>query len=157
MYSLSEDNNNANNGQESSRLESEGLTSSEGNEYSYDGDEADYNRVEDEHHGDLAQVGDKVGKMGIYVEHPSLSIDWSAYADHGNKRLIERGISQSVADAICANGKVLSQNNGAKYVFITKEGVVITAANGKIITAWGKDSFDTEMLAIIEMLFGKKE
>ena len=35
MYSLSEDNNNANNGQESSRLESEVLTSSEGNEYSY--------------------------------------------------------------------------------------------------------------------------
>lgn len=93
--------------------------------------------------------------MGTYVEEPDIKIDWSKYAEHGFSRLEQRGMTQSMADDIIANGKVLFQNGGSKYAYISKEGVVVVSKDGKLITAWGKDNFDTAMSEIIGKLFGK--
>ena len=54
------------------------------------------------------------------------------------------------------NGKVLSQNNGNKFAYITQEGVAIVSKEGKLITAWSSADFDSSMLEIIRKLFGEQ-
>lgn len=81
-----------------------------------------------------AEYGDGFGKMGTYVPNPNI-VDWSKYSVHGTERLKERGISKEIVDNIVKNGKALSQNEGNKYVYITREGVAIVSKDGKLITA----------------------
>ena len=56
---------------------------------------------------------------------------------------------------IVENGKVLSQNNGNKFAYITQEGVAIVRKEGKLITAWSSTDFDSSMSEIISKLFGE--
>ena len=67
----------------------------------------------------------------------------------------QRGLSKQQVEDFIKDGKVLSQNNGEKFAFITEEGVAILNKQGKLVTAWGKNDFDKEMIDIIEKLFGK--
>ena len=53
------------------------------------------------------------------------------------------------------NGKVLLQNNGNKFAYITQDGVVIVSKEGKLITAWSSEYYDDAMKEIIEKLFGE--
>ncbi|MBS7576946.1 MULTISPECIES: T7SS effector LXG polymorphic toxin [unclassified Enterococcus] len=98
-------------------------------------------------------IGTDFGKMGTLVENPKINVNWNEYAEHGMSRLKERNMSQEMVDNIVKNGKVLSQNNGAKFAYITPEGVAIVSKEGKLVTAWGKDNFDKEMTELINKLF----
>ena len=104
----------------------------------------------------LARYGDDFGKMGVYIENPNIKIDWGQYAEHGIKRMRQRGMTRKMVDDIVENGKVLSQNNGSKFAYITRDGVAIVNKKGKIITAWGSTDFDSSMLKVIEKLFGEE-
>ena len=101
----------------------------------------------------IAQYGDDFGKMGVYVEKPDIKIDWNQYAEHGMERMNQRGLSHEFVESIIQNGKVLSQNSGSKFAYVTKEGVVILSKEGKLITTWGSAQFDDSMLEIISKLF----
>ena len=104
---------------------------------------------------ELAKVGDDFGKMGKYVNNPGKKVDWSIYAEHGMQRMLQRGMSRSLIDDIVAGGKVLSQNGGNKFAYITKQGVAIVSKEGKLITAWSSEYFDSSMVQIIMRLFGE--
>ena len=65
------------------------------------------------------------------------------------------GMTQEMVNNIVENGKVLSQNNGNKFAYITQEGVAIVSKEGKLITAWSSADFDSSMLEIISKLFGE--
>lgn len=103
----------------------------------------------------LAQYGDDFGKMGTYVENPNIKVDWTQYVEHAAERMQQRGMTQEMVNNIVENGKVLSQNNGNKFAYITQEGVVIVSKEGKLITAWSSADFDSSMLEIISRLFGE--
>lgn len=103
----------------------------------------------------LAQYGDDFGKMGTYVENPNIKVDWTQYAEHAAERMQQRGMTQEIVNNIVENGKVLSQNNGNKFAYITQEGVAIVSKEGKLITAWSSADFDSSMLEIISKLFGE--
>ncbi|EQC1985984.1 T7SS effector LXG polymorphic toxin [Listeria monocytogenes] len=101
------------------------------------------------------EVGTDFGKIGKLVNHPNIKINWSEYAEHGMSRLKQRGLSKSQVDDFVEHGKVLSQNEGEKFAFITEDGVAIVSKDGKLVTAWGKKDFDEGMKKIIEKLYGK--
>ncbi|MFC3634920.1 T7SS effector LXG polymorphic toxin [Enterococcus rivorum] len=102
-----------------------------------------------------ANIGKDFGKIGIYVEKPNVKINWSEHAVHGMERLNQRGLTKLQVDDFIQNGKVLSQNNGAKFAFITEDGVAIVSKDGKLVTAWGVSDFDDGMKEIVKQLFGK--
>ncbi|EAE8199647.1 hypothetical protein A7G81_02160 [Listeria monocytogenes] len=101
------------------------------------------------------EVGTDFGKIGKLVNHPNIKINWSEYAEHGMSRLRQRGLSKSQVDDFVEHGKVLSQNEGEKFAFITEDGVAIVSKDGKLVTAWGKKDFDEGMKKIIGKLYGK--
>lgn len=103
----------------------------------------------------IAQYGDNLGKMGTYVESPNIKVDWSQYAEHGTTQMINRGITKEMVDYYVANGKALMQTNGAKYAFVTQEGVAVVTKEGKLVTTWSSKDFDEAMLWIIKKLFGE--
>ncbi len=103
----------------------------------------------------IAKYGDDFGKMGTYVENPQIKVDWSKYAEHAAERMQQRSMTQELIDDIVNNGKVLSQNGGNKFAYITQDGVAIVCKDGKLITAWGKSNFDENMLDVISKLFGE--
>lgn len=105
--------------------------------------------------GTIAQYGDDFDKIGTYVENPGIKVDWTQNAKHGAERMQQRGMTQEMVNNIVENGKVLSQNNGSKFAYITKDGVAIVSKEGKLITAWSSADFDSNMLEIIEKLFGE--
>lgn len=69
--------------------------------------------------------------------------------------MLQRWMSRSLIDDIVAGGKVLSQNGGNKFAYITKQGVAIVSKEGKLITAWSSEFFDSSMVQIIMRLFGE--
>lgn len=101
------------------------------------------------------KYGENFGEMGIYVEHPNIKVDWSKHSVHGLERLEKRGLSKQQIEKFIKDGKVLSQNNGEKFAFITEDGVAILNKQGKLVTAWEEKDFDKEMVDIITKLFGK--
>ncbi|EGP9581376.1 hypothetical protein I1B42_000734 [Listeria monocytogenes] len=101
------------------------------------------------------EVRTDFGKIGKLVNHPNIKINWSEYAEHGMSRLKQRGLSKSQVDDFVEHGKVLSQNEGEKFAFITEDGVAIVSKDGKLVTAWGKKDFDEGMKKIIGKLYGK--
>ncbi len=80
--------------------------------------------------------------------------DWQDIA-FAAERMQQRGMTQKIVNDIVENGKVLSQNNGSKFAYIITDGVVIVSNEGKLITAWSSADFDSNMLDIIDKLFGK--
>jgi len=111
--------------------------------------------VPDQQTNNVAQYGDEFGKMGTYVESPNVKVDWNQYAEHGTERMRQRNMTSEMIDDIVENGKVLSQNNGNKFVFITRAGVAVVSKEGRLITAWSSAEFDSTMQEIINKLFGE--
>ncbi len=65
-------------------------------------------------------------------------------------------MSKKSINKIVKKGKALSQNNGNKFAFVTRNGVVVMSKEGKLITAWGKEYFDNNMKQIVRRLYGGK-
>lgn len=93
--------------------------------------------------------------MGTYVENPNIKVDWTRYAGHAVEQMQQRGVTQEMVNNVVKNGKVLLQNNGNKFAYITQEGVAIVSKEGKLITAWSSADFDSSILEIINQLFEK--
>lgn len=104
---------------------------------------------------EVVDIGYDFGKSGKYVNHPGTKIDWDKLATHAPNRFTERGMSISMADDIVSNGKALSQSNGAKHMFVTKEGVVVVATDGTPVTGWTSANFDDVMKEIVLKLWGE--
>ncbi len=68
--------------------------------------------------------------------------------------MAQRGVTQDMVNNWVKNGKALVQNGGDKFAFVTREGVAVVSKEGKLITTWGQNNFDDNMLNIIEKLFG---
>lgn len=77
------------------------------------------------------------------------------YAQHGAERMQQRGLTQEMVEGFVKNGKVLSQNGGNKFAYITQEGVAVVSKGGKLITAWSSADFDENMISIVKALFGE--
>jgi hypothetical protein len=90
----------------------------------------------------IAKHGDTFGKMGTYIKNPNIKVDWKQYAGHAAERMQQRGINRKMVENIVKNGKVLSQNGGSKFAYITKKGVAVVNKDGKLITAWTSANFD---------------
>ena len=103
----------------------------------------------------LAQYGDDFGKIGKYIESPNVKLDWSKSTNHGLERMNQRGITSAMIEDFVNKGKVLSQDNGNRFAYITKDGVAVVSKDGKLITAWTSANFDSNMFKIVKSLFGE--
>jgi hypothetical protein len=102
-----------------------------------------------------AAIGTCFGNLGVVVaNNPKHVIHWSKTNFHGLKRLAERGVTQRMADTWVRTGKALEQPGG-KILYVTKEGAVVVGKEGNIITVWTKETFDANMIRVVEQLFGK--
>jgi toxin YxiD len=50
---------------------------------------------------------------------------------------------------------VLSQNNGSKHLFFTKDGAVVVVTDGTFVTAIPKSHYDDAYKALSKSLFGE--
>ena len=103
----------------------------------------------------LAQLGDNFGRMGTYVNSPNITVDWNQYAGPAMERMEQRGMTVNMVNDIVENGRVLMQNNGDRFAFITREGVVILSREGRLITMWSSADYDSNMVEIVGRLFGE--
>ena len=103
----------------------------------------------------LAQYGDDFGKIGKYIESPNVKFDWSQSTNHGLERMLQRGLTPNMIKDFIKKGKVLSQDNGNKFVYVTRDGVAVISKDGKLITAWTSANFDSNMSRIVKLLFGE--
>ena len=67
----------------------------------------------------------------------------------------QRGITSAMIEDFVNKGKVLSQDNGNRFAYITKDGVAVVSKDGKLITAWTSANFDSNMSKIVKSLFGE--
>ncbi|MFL0266523.1 hypothetical protein [Candidatus Clostridium radicumherbarum] len=71
------------------------------------------------------ELGISFGKTDTLVENPSIKVNWDAYAEHGSDRMARRGVTKEMVDSRVSNIKALQQGAN-KYLFITKDGAVVT-------------------------------
>ncbi|MCG7410894.1 DUF4258 domain-containing protein [Paenibacillus sp. ACRRX] len=105
--------------------------------------------------GNVAKIGDSFGKAGILVRNPEIKIEWSKVSSHGLERMAERGVTRSMAESWVKNGKALSQNNGSKHLYFSKEGAAVVANDGTLVTVIPKSKFDDAYNLLSISLFGK--
>ncbi|WP_410514027.1 RHS repeat-associated core domain-containing protein [Paenibacillus sp. BR2-3] len=103
----------------------------------------------------VAKIGDSFGKAGTLVENPGTKIDWSKVTSHGLERMTLRGVTKEMAESWVRNGKALSQNNGSKHLFFSKEGAAVVANDGTLVTVIPKSKFDDVYKVLSISLFGK--
>ena len=101
-----------------------------------------------------AKIGTSFGKIGKLVKYRKITANWEKTTSYAFRRMAERGMSKSMVEGIVKNGKVLQQSAN-KFVYITKKGVVVVEATGKIVTAYSNKYFDSAMRAIVKQLFGR--
>ena len=101
-----------------------------------------------------AKIGTSFGKIGKLVKYRKITANWEKTTSYTFRRMAERGMSKSMVEGILKNGKVLQQSAN-KFVYITKKGVVVVEATGKIVTAYSNKYFDSAMRAIVKQLFGR--
>ncbi|WP_374018210.1 hypothetical protein ABU162_30080 [Paenibacillus thiaminolyticus] len=106
------------------------------------------------HNCNLAKIGDSFGKSGILVNHPGTKIDWTKVSNHGLERMTQRGVTQSMAEKWVKNAKALSQSQGSKHLFFTKDGAAVVATDGTLVTAIPKSYYDDAYKALSRALFG---
>ena len=105
--------------------------------------------------GETATVGTSFGKLGTLIENTGKRfVDWANITQHGLQRMVERGVTQQDVELWVKCGKALQQSGG-KIAYITKEGVVILDAFGRVITVYGSEDFDEAIIQVIEQLYGK--
>ncbi len=104
--------------------------------------------------GGTAKIGESFGKSGTLVKNPGIKIDWSKVTDHGLKRMDERGVTKKNVASWVKNGKALEQAGGNKHLFFTKEGAVVVAKDGTLVTAIPVSKYDNAYKELSLKLFG---
>jgi hypothetical protein len=97
-------------------------------------------------------LGTQVGKLGTFVNNPSINVNWAKATPHGLERLVERGVSKEMIEGWVSAGKVLQQTSD-KFIFITKRGAAVVTKAGELVTAYTNTDFDQSMQAIVKQLF----
>jgi len=101
-----------------------------------------------------AKIGTNLGKLGVVAQNPGIKVDWSAFAEHGLKRMTERGVTKEMVDTWVKTGKAVAQNGGQKFLFVTEEGVAVVSKDGKLVTTYSKEFFDDNMKTIVKQILG---
>lgn len=102
-------------------------------------------------------IGESIGEFGTISDIDPIHVDWDLRSLHGFQMLEEWGIPKESVETWVNTGVPIEQASGQKYAFVTKDGVAIVRADGKLITAWSSEDFDEGMLEIIQKLFGGDE
>ncbi len=105
--------------------------------------------------GSGVKIGDSFGKAGTLVKNLGTKIDWSKVSTHALERMNERGVTKKMAESWVENGKALSQNNGSKHLFFSKEGAAVVANDGTLVTVIPKSKYDDAYKALSQLLFGE--
>ncbi|MBA3948198.1 MAG: RHS repeat-associated core domain-containing protein, partial [Herpetosiphonaceae bacterium] len=96
-------------------------------------------------------IGTDFGKLGTLVEDPGITRTFiNSYAAG---RLAQRGITVEDLDA-WANlpTKVLSQSGGQKFLYITAQGAWVLDTAGRLVTAYSRADFDSNVLNVAKAL-----
>ena len=101
----------------------------------------------------IAAIGTQFGKLGTLVNNPEITINWNIITAHAVQRMGERGVTRNMVEFWVKTGKALQQS-GDKFLFITRDGAAVVNKYGQVITAYGSDYFDSNILEIIKKLFG---
>jgi hypothetical protein len=96
-------------------------------------------------------IGTQIGKLGKLVD--SLKPIIQGVTQHGQERMIERGISRALAQDIVSSGYAIEQSGG-KVLYFTQEGVVVLNNLMEIVTAYLAAEFDAAMQEIIQQFYG---
>lgn len=99
-----------------------------------------------------AKYGDTFEKLGEYVKKPDLNINWQKTTSHATQRMAERGMTQSSVDKIIQTGKVLSQNGGEKFLYLSKDGAAVVGKGGELITTYSSANFDQTLIEVLKLL-----
>jgi len=97
------------------------------------------------------KIGTQVGRLGKIVKNTKPIIQ--GLTKHGSERLIQRGVTEALAQKIVNTGYAIAQSGGST-LYVSKAGVVVLTAAGKIITTHSAKYFDVAMQAIVKLLFG---
>ncbi|AEY65641.1 RHS repeat-associated core domain-containing protein [Clostridium sp. BNL1100] len=97
--------------------------------------------------------GTVFGNFGTLVKNPGITVAWKNITKHGLERMAERGVTKELVESIVSNGKVLAQDGGKKFFYITKQGVVILGKGGEIITTYTKNDFYPKIVNLVKKLF----
>ncbi len=96
------------------------------------------------------KYGMDLGKIGTLTRNTKPTI--KGFTKHGFDRMVERGMSKTMAQKIIKNGYAVSQNSG-RVLYFTKQGVVVLNSAAEIVTAYTSAYFDEAMKAIISLFY----
>ncbi len=98
------------------------------------------------------KFGDTFGKYGTYVKNPKIKVDWSRTTMHGAQRMTERNMTRQLVEKVVSSGKVFSQAEGSKFLFLSKEGAVVLSKSGELITTYSSANFTEDIIALLKLL-----
>lgn len=99
--------------------------------------------------GGTVPVGSAFGKLGKVVANRGLRI--TSVSTHAINQAITRGISPT-ALSIVRNPSVVLQQSSGNYLYLSRTGVVVLNAEGKMITTYSSQFFDDAINGIIGWL-----
>lgn len=97
--------------------------------------------------GGTIPVGSAFGKLGKVVANPGLRI--TSISTHAMNQAITRGITSPTALSIVRNPLVVLQQSSGNYLYLSRTGVVVLNAEGKMITTYSSQFFDDAINGII--------
>lgn len=95
----------------------------------------------------VPKLGSQIGRLGKFVKNTNPLI--KGLTRHGLERMVQRGISQSLAQSIVKGGHAIAQSGG-KTLFFTQAGAVVLNKAGEGVTAYSSKFFDSAMQEIIK-------
>ena len=103
-----------------------------------------------------AAIGTSFGKLGTLVANNGQQvINWANTHSYGLSRMVERGVTQQMANFWVQTGKVLQQSTD-RFIYITQEGAVVVDSFGRLITTYTSKYYDANMVEVVRQLFGGK-
>ncbi len=96
------------------------------------------------------KYGSQVGKLGKLIKNTKPTI--KGLTKHGSDRMIQRGVTEAMAQKIVKTGYAIAQSGG-KVLYFNKTGVVVLSASGKIVTTYSAKYFNVVMQAIIKVFY----
>lgn len=101
------------------------------------------------------KVGDDFGRLGKVVSNPNLRIQALDEGGHFVDAAITRGVSpQAVLSTMRNPAAVLEQSRG-RFLYISNDAAVVVTKEGKAITTYARENFDSRILDILKRAGGE--
>lgn len=97
-------------------------------------------------------VGRSYGRVGTVVENPGIRITGFRGARdpaHGLNQVINRGVSPRVLRDTVRDPRVVLQQSGDRYLFLSDEAGVAIRSDGQVVTAYTSSQFKPHILQIL--------